>query len=233
MKTLIGINTLTSIDQFVYSNHIHFAYRLGRMHPDTEFILFTPPRMSIDAMRNCAARMALEQECDYLMFIDDDVLIPFDTYKHLVSRNVDIVAGWTQIRGGDFPNMFFRYDKPREDGGKVLVNYKDFEKPEDGLLRVAAVGFSCVLIKTEVLKKVEPPFFVTGPFNTEDVYFCLKAEHSIPDLGIYVDLNIHTEHKLDSIFVSPDNVDHLKKFFCYETPKADRGDDYVRRIGLA
>ena len=176
MKILVAVNTLTSVESSVYSNHCQFWFRLGRSSPH-DFILYHPKRTSIDRMRNTAAKLAIENGCDYLLFVDDDVLIPVNAIDCLIEADGDCVAGWTIIRGYPFKNMFFRYSKELN-----LVNLRDDELPEGSLkedsreiIPVDAVGFSCVLLKVESLKKVETPYFVTGPYNTEDIYFCVKA----------------------------------------------------------
>ena len=60
--------------------------------------------------------VALENEVDYVVFIDDDVLLPtdIDSLGRLKSANKHIIAGWTVIRGYPYNNMFF---KSNEKGG--------------------------------------------------------------------------------------------------------------------
>ena len=94
---LIGINTLTTVEQMAYSNHIQMFFRLGR-NTQHNFILCNPRRMSIDRMRNTCGRMVAENlDIDYLLFIDDDVLVPFDCVDKLIAADADIAAGWTFI----------------------------------------------------------------------------------------------------------------------------------------
>src|SRR5512138_1990586 len=155
-KTLICTNTLNSIHQSVYANHIQFYFRLAKNNPDDTFALFTPVRMTIDTCRNQAVKAAVENEYDYVMFIDDDVLLPFDAYQRLKAADKDIIAGWTVIRGYPFDNMFFKYN---EQGNLVVYNDVDPEATE--LFPVDAIGCSCVLIKCELFKKIPPPYFVT------------------------------------------------------------------------
>lgn len=232
-KILIGINTLTELDQVVYSNHLQFSFRCGRNNPTDDFILFTPRRMSIDMMRNLAAKMALEQECDYLMFVDDDVIVSPKAFQMLKKHDVDVVAGWTIIRGYPFNNMFFRYTDQEQ---KLNLTHWNNPPQENGLLEVDAVGFSCCLIKVDVLRKLTKPFFVTGPYNTEDIYFCVKAAREI-GTQFYVDLDCKTGHKLNSFFVDPDNKKYFKILEESLDPEVgtdktgDRGIDYLKGIG--
>lgn len=230
MKILVGTNNLTSIRQAAYGNHIEFFYRAGKFLTDVQLILFNPSRMSIDTMRNAAVNAALECECDYLFFYDDDVLMPSDTLKKLIEADKDIVAGWTVIRGYPFNNMAFEFR------GENNLTFKNDLKFGQGLVKVDAVGCSCVLIKCELLKKMSPPYFVTGPFHTEDIYFCMKAREEVPGTSIYVDTNTETEHLLGDEAVSPRNrvmrriMELQGNPKLRETDNADRGDAYVERI---
>lgn len=164
--------------------------------------------MNIDNMRNMAAKMAIEYDCDYLCFIDDDVLVPFNAIDQLLQCDADVAAGWTIIRGWPYKNMFFRWT---DEAKTSLENWPSDDVPV-GVIDVDAVGFSCALIKVSLLKAVEKPFFVTGPYNTEDIYFCVKARLANPNCSIRVNADLKTFHKLDSLFVSPDNRAALKDY---------------------
>lgn len=220
------------MNQVVYANHQQFYFRLGRNCPEDQFGLFTPIRMTIDACRNHAAKVALENDFDYLMFIDDDVLLPFDAYTRLKAANKDICAGWTVIRGYPFPNMFF---KDTADGG--LDHYNDVPLDAKELIKVGAIGCSCVLIKVDLIKKIPSPYFITGTYHTEDIYFCMKARKFVPDVEIYVDPLVKTPHLLTPEAVAPENKEFLKSYFegafpeLCQKPSGDRGFAYLTSIG--
>lgn len=166
--------------------------------------------MSIDNARNTAADLAMKAQCDYLMFIDDDVMIPKNTLDLLLKADKDIIAGLVIIRGMPFNVMAFRWmdlgvpqeDRPKEDEKRSLTFYNDLPLRTpcesgherfhiecenclkiglhpDGLQAVVdvdAIGFSCALIKTDVLHQLTTPYFITGRHHTEDVYFCMKVK---------------------------------------------------------
>lgn len=234
-KIMVGVNTLTEVDQSVYANHCQFWFRLGRSMPDYEFAFNAPRRASIDRMRNQTASLAISHGFDYICFIDDDVLVPVDGLQKLLDADKDIVAGWTIIRGHPFDNMFFKWDEK----GTGLNRWNDPPQIE-GLLEVGAVGFSFVLIKTELLKKIPQPYFITGPNNTEDIYFCVKAQKYAPETKIYVDLDVKTSHCMGSEFIDPLNkkayTEYYEKVFpelCEPEQIADRGDAYLEMVKSA
>lgn len=235
IKIMVGVNTLTSVDQAVYSNHCQLWFRLGRVYQDCDFAFYTPRRASIDRMRNEVAKLAIMHDFDYILFLDDDVLVPHEGLAALMRSDADIAAGWTIIRGYPFDNMFFKYTDEEK---KVLKKYNDPVINEKGVIDCDAVGFSFCLIKVSLLKNVPAPFFVTGPYNTEDVYFCIKARVHNPECTIIVDPNVKTGHCLGSEFIDPENRELYKEFFqkaypeqCNdEKPVQARGDGYLKMV---
>jgi hypothetical protein len=209
-KIVVGINSLVSTTQPAYSNHIQFFFRLGRNYPEIDFILVNPSRMGIDRMRNLCAKTALEHNADYILFLDDDVLVPFDSLKYLFAANADIVAGDVLIRGYPFNHMCFRYPLIADKfdlEGKNLKAIESWNEDEinKGIVDVDAVGFSLCLIKTSLLKAVPGPWFLTGPRNTEDVYFCIKAKLHNPSTSIKVCVNVICAHILWAETISIEN----------------------------
>ena len=241
MKTVIGINNLIAIDQYAYANHIQFFYRLGKHWKNDEFILCNPRRMTIDRMRNEAAKIALEAEADYLMFIDDDVLVHPQAFDMLQRWDKDIIAGVTHIRGYPFHPMIFNFTDEDYKKNSYVDDYAVKAQP-NGLLKCDAVGFSCVLMKVSLLKKVIPPFFITAHNQTEDVFFCKRAKEQVPDLEIWVDTNCKTAHLLGSELIEPDSVELWKEFEEKRAPwikgqekkekeqRGDRDPEHVKQL---
>lgn len=237
-KTLLAVNTLTAINNQAYASHLNAAFRMGKDCPEDDFLLLNGYRMSIDRFRNQAARIALQNECDYLWFVDDDVLIPPDTYKRLKNRNVDVVTPVTFIRSYPFKPMFFKCIMSASGEIAGLTHYDDYEEAEcDGdLLYAAAIGFSCCLIKTEILRRVPPTWFVTSAHQTEDVYFCIKARQTLEnDISICVDRSFAVGHQMDPDFVHPVTRDALITYYETLNPElknsrhGDNAGDYLEK----
>ena len=217
MKITIGCNLLTEVKSVVYPSHMQFWCNVARNFSDKDVWFFAPRRMSIDRMRNEAAKLALETESDFLFFYDDDVMFLPDTLNILIEsmkrEKALVMGGLTMIRSYPFRPMLFKYT--RKDTASVyhMIGYDDYKEhvKEDGILNCDALGFSCVLIDTSILKKLEPPYFVTGPQNTEDVYFCHKVNTQHEMGRIFVNTRAVTGHVLDHYFVTPNNVEHLKR----------------------
>lgn len=205
MKILLGINTLTEVNQMSYMNHLILAYRLGKDFRRHQFQLCAPRRMSIDNMRNFVAKAAIDQEFDYVWFIDDDVLLPEHSLKDLLACKSDVAAGVTLIRGYPFHPMLFSFKEGRK---SVYLDEYESLMGEDRVVRrpnLDAVGFSCCLIKVSLLKKISPPWFLTGPNFTEDVYFCNRARQHKPKFTLAATGKVLTEHILGSDTIGPLN----------------------------
>jgi hypothetical protein len=212
-KILIAVNTLTEVNQLAYLNHNQMWYRFGRDYPEHDFVLFAPRRMSIDNMRNFAGKSAIDLNCDWLIFLDDDVLTPIETgwLRRMIEYNKDVIAGVTCIRGYPYHPMIFNFMKRQLDSLEThfVDNYKALANPE---------GFSLCLIKVDTLRKISKPYFITGINHTEDVYFCNKMRKEILGSEVWVDTTCETAHILGSDIIMPMNVEARKKFDEDENP---------------
>jgi hypothetical protein len=238
MKILIGTNLLSSVDANIYSNHTAFYYHLGKIAAERgwQFYQCPPVRMSIDRMRNEAAKTALQLECDYLVFIDDDMILQLDTIEKLIDSDKDIVMAHTYIRGYPFKPMSFIRPADEQPGDIKLENFENvLEVAEDGLAKCDAVGFACVAIKTHLLKELDAPWFITGPNGTEDIYFCLRCMMEREEkTEIYVRTDCPTGHLLGSECVHPETVDKLRAYYAppkeVKTGRADRTEEYHKLL---
>lgn len=231
MKIFTLVNTLQNVNSFVYANHINLFAWTKKHRPDISLNFYSPNRMSIDHARNNAAIFAKQHEADYLFFLDDDVMVPPQTLDLLTKADKDVIAGLVIIRGYPFNVMAFDWESEKKD---KLIHYNDLPKNEDNslveLVKCAAVGFSCCLIKMDVLKALEPPYFVTGPHNTEDVYFCIKAQEMLdPTPEIFMHTGVRCGHMLTPETVSWGTREKLKAFYkdMMET-SFNRDEEYIK-----
>ena len=169
--------------------------------------------------------------------IDDDVAVPPTALKSLIEADADISAGLVIIRGYPFHVMGFK-----QESGELkhfdelpLVEIENQKVLKDPITRsdgLAAVGFSCALIKVSILKKIPPPFFVTGPYNTEDIYFCDKAREFVSDLTISLVTHVQPAHYLNPEPIEYVAIDVFKEFYETLQPELTRKikDGDVRSI---
>ncbi len=226
-KVTLGVCTLSEVDSQAYPSHLIHAFRIGR-DTDLDFNLVTPRRMTIATGRNMVVQSALETGSDYVYFFDDDMDMGRHTFSKLLARlendEADIVMAMCHIRGYPFHPMVFRWleDDSKDtrigdvtERGKAIGLWQDCTdhiSPNGLIENVAAVGCAATLIKAEVFKEMRYPWFYTGTANTEDVYFCVKAQQTYENLRIAVDTTCPVGHILkDRQVLYPGNAELLRK----------------------
>ena len=129
----------------------------------------------IDKARNDLVEMALKKGCDYIWFIDTDMVIPPNALEELIGMNKDIASGVYFIKSPPYTPLI-----RDELDGKYLfredINFNEISE-------CAGVGLGCCLINADVFKKLEFPWFKLdwvkwgGTTNqiSEDLYFCKEA----------------------------------------------------------
>ena len=129
----------------------------------------------IDAARNYIAEGALDLGAPYVWFIDDDVQVPFLAARYLLSA-LKQADDKVMAIGGIYPS--------RQNPPEPIV-YKGngvgcFWKWKAGqVFDCTLVGTGCMLIKTEVFKHLEKPWFRKVDSDlakiTDDAWFCDKV----------------------------------------------------------
>jgi hypothetical protein len=147
----------------------------------------------VNECRNKIAEEALTLGAEWVWYVDDDHAFHSDTLMRLIARDVDIVSGLYISRTSPFKPIFYE-----EEQDEWLVMKKGLGSQDVGLKPVLAVGAGCLLVRTRVLKEMEPPYFrftqsERAGIIGEDINFCRRAR----DLGfsIYCDLDAPVGHK--------------------------------------
>lgn len=154
---------------------------------------YSPDGMEVGEARNEIVRNALKDGADYIFFIDYDVIPPPNALTRLRSLNVDIAAGVYHLKQVPSAPLIFVEGWP---GG-----FEDYELGD--LVKADGVGMGCTLIKADVFRNMEEPWFKTVPGHsddmkwttpsmTEDIYFCRKAKDA--GFEVIVDTGVQCGH---------------------------------------
>ncbi|MFH1589268.1 MAG: methyltransferase domain-containing protein [archaeon] len=177
---------------------VNFIHRLTELHNNGrnyEVKIYMQQGTVIDRSRNILVKEALNDGCDYIMFIDADMLLPQNTVDDLIDMKLDIVSGLYFMKGKPYLPVA-RLKKNEED-----IDHKFLEEFEFGkVMKIAGAGMGCCLIKADVLRKMEYPWFkfewkeINGKMEqiAEDLYFCDKAKKLGYDT--YLNTGIICEH---------------------------------------
>ena len=219
-RILLACNTLTAIGAGPYMDHTKLCYRLGRDFKQYDFMQMNARRLSIDRFRNTCAQFAKDSNCEYILFIDDDMHLASDVFPLLEAamkkEKFDILAALAYVRGYPFDPMVYRYreTEPGTPRGLAAVSNDIIEEAKGEVITCDAIGTATCLIRVSTaIKKVPGPWFITGPHNTEDIYFCIKAKEYYKKLKIGCHTGAITGHLLDPEVVSKHTRPHLIDYY--------------------
>lgn len=164
----------------------------------------------IDISRDHLVRKALEDDVDYVFFLDTDIVPPHDILLNLLAWKLPIVSGlyWTKAK---LPCAY------KFEGDSKHVKSIDPSMLEQRIIEVDAVGTGCLLIDARVFKKIPAPWFKwdmlpwadpeESPGHSEDINFCIKAKaHGFP---IYLDTAVRCKHLLEGSYSLDENGEFI------------------------
>jgi len=135
-------------------------------------------------MRNLACRQALQKGVEALLMIDSDMIFPPHALERLTTHGKPIVSGNCLRRRRPFePTTAIAGD----DGRLSVIRLQG-----RGLVPVEAVGAAFLYIETDVLNKIQDPWFERTDRLGEDYDFCEKARKA--GFPIFVDLDLPIGH---------------------------------------
>lgn len=207
MKILIAVPTFETIYPDTYKG----IWDLDKCGHE---VLFDSVRgYDVATARNRIAQKALNMETDYVLMVDNDVVLPENALRLLLEDAKDVNLGYYAHRD---PDNIYRgrtcICKLKDEHGTEYYNYpleSEYSAEEmHGMadagtrkIEVHGGGMGCALIRTEVFRITSYPWYDWvnyGDANrgmlSEDLYFCsLCRIHGIP---IYADVRVGCGHLL-------------------------------------
>ncbi len=170
------------------------AYMAGKKNIDLN--VYTSQGTLIFDQRNSLVRTAVEEKCDYILFIDADMRFPKTTLERLLAHKKDIIGVNATTRMMP-PKPTARNIQINEDGSVDWLEV--FSNKEKGISKVDAIGCGVMLIKTSCLKNIPQPYFyfeqlLKGKLLGEDIYFYIKAKDAGIDTWVDHDLSMEIGH---------------------------------------
>lgn len=175
-RVMIGLPTMHYL-------HTYLAVVIMAWITQNKVALKLYPTMGISPVDNARNEIVEEflngegKDCTHLFFIDSDTIPPVDALEKLLALDADIASGLTPIIAHDDKSMMF-YRK-----WNCVDMKEEFVRPNTGIHQIIGAGGSCLLIKREVLEKMEKPHFRflyqddngKPTLISEDIYFLTKA----------------------------------------------------------
>lgn len=153
-----------------------FAQSLATLNKVEECIVAFQMGSLIYNSRNKLASMAVKLECDYVLWLDSDMVFPSDVLQKLFAdrEKGDIITGIYYRRVEPYQPVAF---------SKLEINGQEceWENQDDipeGLFEIEGCGFGCVLTPTnvfvDIMNKFGNMFAPIGGVG-EDLSFCWRA----------------------------------------------------------
>jgi hypothetical protein len=214
IKIMFGIPNEGNTDPFAYDNRMVLSQHLGALqvlshfglkefeghdfdYPNGikfQFYVYTVGRILTPLAREHLADQAIESNMDYLFMVDDDMMVPVDLFERLFKHDVDIVAPLAFGRNHPHHPVIYEiiegYDTV--ENKNYFINYSLKTYPKDTFVECDGVGFGAVLIKTDVLRGMKKPWFMSTCGTGEDILFCHKAGKA--GFKIFVDTSTKLGH---------------------------------------
>lgn len=185
----------------------------------------------IDKGRNqLVERWLDETHADYLLMVDDDMVLPIDTAARLMRHRKDIIGGLcfsVSLTGTMRPSIFQMVER---DDGKPALDVM-FNYPTDQVIQADGVGGACMMISRKCAREVKKamgnhpmPWFAHGLHNGveigEDASFCLRAAKV--GFSTWVDTGLEIPHIKPATF---GEVEYVRSLMSSSHPYYDRRDE--------
>ena len=166
--------------------------------------------------RNKIAQKALDLETDYVLMVDNDVVLPKDALKNLTDDLKEVCLGYYAHRDTDNiyrgrtcvckvydPNgvKYFNYPLESEYTAEEL---KELREGNNFKVRIHGGGMGCAFIKTELFQRLDYPWYDWVNYAnahrgmlSEDLFFCEKCRKA--RIPIYTDTRVGCGHMLRRI----------------------------------
>ena len=207
MKILIAVPTFETIYPDTYKS----IWELDKCGHEVVFEFIRG--YDVATARNKIAQRALDLGTDYVLMVDNDVVLPVDALEKLTDDLKDVCLGYYAHRGND--NIYHGRTcvcKLRDENGVKYFNYpleSEYTANEITLMRemqqykvrIHGGGMGCAFIKTDLFRRLKYPWYDWVNYAgknrgmlSEDLYFCeLCRKAGIP---IHTDTRVGCGHIL-------------------------------------
>lgn len=207
MKILIAVPTFETI----YPDTFKSIWDVDKAGCDVEFEFVRG--YDVATARNKIADITLKRDADYVLMVDNDVVLPKDLLSIMLGEETDIVLGYYAHRDTD--NIYRGKTcicKRYQEDGTEYYNYpleseytaeemKELREAGEWRVRIHGGGMGCAFIRSDLFRKLSYPWYdwVNYPGTnrgmlSEDLYFCEKCKAA--GVPIYADTRASCGHLL-------------------------------------
>lgn len=194
MKIMIAVPCMDTVP-------VDFVKSLMQMtKPEGTSVCFKQNSLIYDS-RNILSLSAMENDFDYVLWMDSDMVIPIDTLQLLLfdleNLGEHMISGLYVKRGpGNHPVIHASIAPPIHENGHLVKQIREYtDYPTAAVFPIEGCGFGCCLTSVPLIREVWDrfgPAFAPLPWCGEDIAFCYRVQQ----LGkpIYCDSRIRCGH---------------------------------------
>lgn len=205
MKILIAVPTFESIHPDTYKS-------IWYLDKDGHDVLFEYVRgYDCATARNKIAQKAMDHNTDYVLMVDNDVVLPDNTLLTMLDAPVDVCLGYYAHRNAD--NLYtgrVSVCRLHQPDGSLYYNYPleseytaeemdQFAAGGQNKIQIHGGGMGCALIRTEIFRLLPYPWYDWVNYAdshrgmlSEDLYFCEKCKSL--NIPVYTDSRAKCGH---------------------------------------
>lgn len=174
-----------------------------------------PGKRGADYARNCIVRKFIEEtDCDWLIMVDEDEVVPEDFWKLCTIKDADVVSGVTPVWVGNMdPETMFRVNNYGVDEQGRCYNLPTPDDNAKHPYRVPIVGTGCVAIRRRVFAP-KPHGLGVNPF-----YFTFTEDRKV-QAGEDINFGVDANRAGFVLSVHPQvRFDHMKEIPLFQVEK--------------
>lgn len=193
-KILIGVPAYEGIVYEAQQAFFTMMYWCGKNMPDYTFAVNITYKREQFRARNNITDAAIANEFDYILMLDDDMIVPPDLVQRLIDHDKDVIGALYFQRGGQYKPVLMNRPDPAPG-----MHTAHFVLPQDprinenrGLHQFDVIGGGCMLFKTHVFNKILQPYFETERNLGTDISICGRLKDA--GFEIWADTSIELGH---------------------------------------
>ena len=132
----------------VYKDMLKVAFGMEKLN--NTLLLFETKKPNVDLSRNILTALALKEKCEWIFFLDSDVIPPLDVIPKLLLHNLPIISALYWRRYDHLEPCLYKLS---EQGIPIPIDDKE-TKYGNTLREVEACGAGCLLIHSSVFEKM-------------------------------------------------------------------------------
>lgn len=207
MKILIAVPTFETI----YPDTFKSIWDIDRFGHDIAFDYVRG--YDCATARNNIAQKAINMNVDYVLMVDNDVVLPKDILLNLLDDARDVCLGYYAHRDTDNiykgktcicmlyqpdGKRYFNYPLESE---YTAIEMAEFRKKGEHKIQIHGGGMGCAFIQTDVFRRLKYPWYDWVNYSddnrgmlSEDLYFCDRCKAA--GIPIYTDTRVGCGHML-------------------------------------